>query len=278
MNPTTTNAPRTPIPVLWTGGWDSSFRVLELALVRRCPVQPWYFVHEARWTTPYEEAAMQAIRDGLAARDPEAAARILPTHRVPVADVPSDPERDRWREALHIGEQYAWISRYAAHAGVEAFELGLVGEGKIHQILGDDLEPWTHPCAGPSFRLAPHVSRLEHELFRGCTFPLLRLTKEGMRQEAEAAGFYDLLLRTWFCHKSRDGRPCGRCAPCEVAIQEGFGWRVPLDRRIQRRGRLLRRAVRAALVRALPAPVERRLRQRFGNPAGADAPPAPIHP
>ena len=36
--------------VLWTGGWDSTFRVLYLVLVEKCQVQTYYIIDPFRWS------------------------------------------------------------------------------------------------------------------------------------------------------------------------------------------------------------------------------------
>ena len=62
--------------VLWTGGWDSTFRVLELVLHWKVSVEPHYVIFHP--SAPQEMAAMDAIRQALGSD----AERILPTRAV----------------------------------------------------------------------------------------------------------------------------------------------------------------------------------------------------
>lgn len=47
----------------------------------------------------------------------------------------------------------------------------------------------------------------------------------------------EILEKTWFCHHPishpfKKGVPCGICNPCKVAIEEGFGHKIPLLNRL----------------------------------------------
>jgi len=68
-----------PVALLWTGGWDSTFRLLTLLLVERRVVQSYYIVDRPRHRpgVPAEQQAMARIRDLIARRDPDAASRLL---------------------------------------------------------------------------------------------------------------------------------------------------------------------------------------------------------
>jgi hypothetical protein len=88
------------------------------------------------------------------------------------------------------------------------------------------------PAGLPTFRLrddAPEEFRL---VFGGFTFPLMAMSKLEESQIATRNGWNDLMAETWFCHRpTRDLRPCGFCNPCQYAIEEGFGARIPRSRR-----------------------------------------------
>jgi hypothetical protein len=76
--------------LLWTGGWDSTFRLLWLVLVEQRPVQPVYLIDACRGSTGMELRAMAAIRREVARQHPEAAARLLPVHIADIADLPAN--------------------------------------------------------------------------------------------------------------------------------------------------------------------------------------------
>ena len=54
------------VHLLWTGGWDSTFRLLQLLLQQRVPVVPHYLVDDTRPSAQTELRTMACIRDRLA--------------------------------------------------------------------------------------------------------------------------------------------------------------------------------------------------------------------
>jgi hypothetical protein len=68
------------IHLLWTGGWDSTFRLIDLALTRKFRVQPYYLLDVSRRSTGHELLAMTRLRDLLERRDVAVRDRLLPIH------------------------------------------------------------------------------------------------------------------------------------------------------------------------------------------------------
>src|SRR6478672_10747010 len=69
----------TPVNLFWTGGWDSTFRLLQLLLEHRLPVAPVYLIDDTRASTQFEFDTMDAIRDALFDAYPRAHALLRPT-------------------------------------------------------------------------------------------------------------------------------------------------------------------------------------------------------
>lgn len=236
--------PRQTIQLLWTGGWDSTYRLLDLVLERRVSVQPWYVRDDERASTPLELTVMAAITDAVAARDPEAARLLRPTRFVDREEIAPVPALTAMCGQLHLGSQYEWLARLTYQERLSAFELGVEKRGsRVHGMLWGNVEP-VLGVGGRTFRLKAEVSDPDLELFRNFEFPVLHLTKSDLRQRAEARGWADLMNMTWFCHEPRAGKPCGMCTPCMVALEEGFGERIPPLRRLRPRLRLLKRSLR----------------------------------
>lgn len=65
-------------PLLWTGGWDSTFRLLSLLLGEQREVQPYYIIDSLRYrpAVPAEREAMRLIRQRLLRCHPDAAVRL----------------------------------------------------------------------------------------------------------------------------------------------------------------------------------------------------------
>lgn len=201
------------VDLLWTGGWDSTFRLLQVLLVERRPVQPIYLLNPDRNGALHEVRAMEAVRRGVLPRldDPSA---LRPT-RIHVRDqFPPGPHLRSLHDAIaarqRIGTQYVWLAAAAQALHWEEVELCVEqhadGQGLTPYLRGPDGGPSRLPGA---------------ELFGAFTFPVLHLTKGDMRELARSAGFLDLLLLRWFCHDPLAGRPCGRCRPCQLAAWDG---------------------------------------------------------
>lgn len=205
--------PTDQVDLLWTGGWDSTFRLLQVLLVEQRPVQPIYLLNPDRSSALHEVRAMQAVRGGVRARldDPTA---LRPT-RVHVRDqFPPGPHlcalHDRIAAKERIGTQYVWLAAAAEQLHWEGVELCVEqhtdGQGLTPYLRGPDGGPSRLPGA---------------ELFGAFTFPVLHLTKDDMRELARFHRFLDLLLLRWFCHDPLGGRPCGSCRPCQLATWDG---------------------------------------------------------
>ena len=206
-NPSDLAGPRL---VLWTGGFDSTFRVCYLLLVERIDVQPIYVIDPDRRSTFLELRAMAAIRDKLRERG---GARLWPTRIYNRSDYCVPPYLQRLYEAIkaraNIGEQYLWLAAIAEAEGWEGVELGEQGPPEVtdwHKIV---------------FKNPPYSDELsslpEAQLFKYWKFPLLNWSKKDMYEEAVRRGFDDILIMRWFCHRPILGRACGTCGPCRIA-------------------------------------------------------------
>ncbi len=220
-------------PLLWTGGWDSTFRLLSLLLREQREVQPYYVIDSLHYrpAVPAEQEAMRAIRQALLKRHPEAAVRLADTIECRLADIAEDAETARQYERClaigFIGGQYEWLARYCRQHGIDGMELSIHRDDKARELLADLIAP-SRDRLDPRF-----AGDCRYELFKSFRLPLFDLTKRQMQAEARAGGFEELMRLTWFCHKPRHGQPCGVCNPCIYTIEEGLGERVPLRGRMR---------------------------------------------
>ncbi len=234
--------------LLWTGGWDSTFRLLQLLLVEGREVQPFYVLDHLQYrpAVPAEQRAMRNIRELLAKRSPEAASRLQATIECRLDDVaPNARISDSFERSLKfgfIGGQYEWLARFCAQHDIEDMELSIHRDDKARELLADLVD-------ASRSRLDPRrEGDGRYELFKTFRFPLFDKTKEQMRTEARNAGFEELMELTWFCHRPIRGEPCGVCNPCIYTIQEGLGDRVPARGRWRYRLRVMPR-IRSTLAR-----------------------------
>ncbi|MCF6743611.1 hypothetical protein E9529_04860 [Blastococcus sp. KM273128] len=209
------------VQLLWTGGWDSSFRLMQLLLVERRPVQPIYVIDTGRPSTLFELRAMEAMRAGLLTRLAEPSL-LAPTAFVLASDhAPEARDAEIGHRLLHetsMGTQYLWLSGPAAALGWSGVELCI-------ERYESGLSDWQRRVFDDPGRLNGSP---ESELFRFWSFPVMHLTKEEMREVARAHGFLDLLVLRWSCFRPLDGRPCGRCRPCRLTQDEEVRFANPV--------------------------------------------------
>lgn len=232
------------VPLLWTGGWDSTFRLLVLLLHERRIVQPYYIVDRLQYRpgVPEEQAAMQRIRAALAARSPQAAARLRTTIECAMTDIQPHAALNQAYEGCltfgFIGGQYEWLAAYCAAHRIDGMELSIHRDDKARDLLAPLID------ASRTRLDAKHQGDPRYELFKGFRLPLFDLSKQNMRAVAQAGGFEDLMRMTWFCHTPRRHRPCGTCNPCIYTIEEGLADRVPFAGRLRYHLRIVPRARR----------------------------------
>lgn len=227
----------TRVNLLWTGGWDSTFRLLQLLLSHRVPVVPYYLEDPTRASTRIELDTMARITAHLRDAYPHTRELLHPLRIATVPDVADDADilaalRDVRRRSF-IGSQYAWLPAFCSQNGIDDIELGVHVDDKVQALLRPFAVEFVHPAGFHSMRVDPrHAASAEYRLFRYFSFPLFHIDKVGIAREADAAGWDAVMEMTWFCHRPVRGRPCGICAPCVYTIEEGLAWRVPPSRRV----------------------------------------------
>lgn len=214
-----------PIDLLWTSGWDSTFRIADLVIRQARTVQPWYVRDDNRRSTGRELSTMQEIRTAIADIDPSAGTRILPLREFSRETIPADAEITsnyrRLAQESHLGNQYDWLARLAKSEG-RTLELSIHRDDKAHGFLENDVVE-----DGDTYRLSDDADpRLA--LFRWFSFPVFNTSKLDMAERAREHGFQQVMELTWFCYEPLiGGKPCGYCNPCVYTQEEGLGRRVP---------------------------------------------------
>ncbi len=221
--------------VLWTGGWDSSFRILQLLFESNDSVAPVYFVNPLRRSLRHEIRAMDTISVRARARSPELETRLRPTTFIELARIPERPEVSealrRSRTGGFLGPQYDYIARYVRWAPAHGpLELCLERDCRPHVVMRDLLEETT-----------PHVYRVREAhretdvgvVFGGMHFPVLDWSKGEMGDQASRGGYRDILEKAWFCHYPVGDAACGRCSPCEQVMKAGMAYRLPRRARVR---------------------------------------------
>lgn len=244
------------VKVLWTGGWDSTFRVLQVIYRYEAVVQPYYVIDQHRQSTPVEIATMRNIADRIRSEDPKKGQRLLDLKIVERSSLSEDPSLDAMWSRLSkqgpLGTQYVWLANFMRQYDAWGLELCIHKDDRATRFVVDHAI-FRKNANGGYWELPDTVMNSDLELFRGFRFPILTMTKVKMKEAAHEMGFEHLMNMTWFCHSpTKTGEPCGVCGPCGDARIEGMGWRVPktpLSRILVRRTRRSLGRVKRAILR-----------------------------
>ena len=226
-----------PIRLLWTAGWDSTFRLLDALLVHGKSVQPYYLIDPGRPSTRHELRAMEQIAAAVTERYPQARGRMLPAAVSSVADLRPDAEItarfERLRARSHLGGQYDWLARFATQHGLADLELAIHRDDRAAEFLQAHVVR-EDGSGDPYYRLRDDPPDTDLRIFERFRFPVFDKTKRDMQRAARERGFAALMELTWFCHiPAADGTPCGRCNPCRYTMDEGLARRIPLKTRLR---------------------------------------------
>ena len=211
------------VKLLWTGGWDSTFRLIQLA-VKGAKVQPYYIILEDRRSTLKEIGQMSRIKKDLELKYNDCV--INDTIFVVGSDVKISSEitsaYDKLIKDRFLGGQYPVLS--ALSDRVSGLELS------IHR--DDKAEYFVRKLDRESSYLNSDV----FTIFGGFNYPIINYTKIKMEEEAKESGDIETLYKSWFCHTPINDTPCGYCNPCRYSIDEG------MKKRFDFRGRLYNKA------------------------------------
>jgi len=223
---------KTIFNVLWTGGMDSSFRMIQLS---KFPlrIQPFYLMDKRR----SEQRELDAITEITKAIEvhPETCCTILPLLKYPVADIPPDKEITDAFQRLHkeipIGSQYDWLARFAKlYPGIEiSFEKCETNKTYICMHTKGNFKKVTEGYISYAKLEKYNTDPDLYTVFGKFHFPLplFEITKIEEFNKYIALGFEHVINKTWFCHKPIKGEPCGVCNPCQSVVEEGLTFRLP---------------------------------------------------
>ena len=196
------------VHLLWTGGWDSTFRLLELLFEERRIVQP-HYVMRSEQCSGTEIDTMVKIRRHLTRNHPEQRKLLQPL--IIKDDISIKPnqkiaeEFEKLNKEIKINEQYLILARYCVQKKISEAELSIIA-------LEKDI--------------------INSGFFGTFTFPLLDMTKKEMLLKAKQNGWMEIMKMTSFCRRPKNGRPCGLCGPCTDALESGLIFRLPIRSRI----------------------------------------------
>ena len=220
------------INILWTGGLDSTYRVLELSQTEVI-IQPYYLAY-VNPSTQYEINAIKKITEELIKR-PETKCTLLPLIVVQASRIKANEEITTAWNKLHdlyqLGSQYDWIARFA-HQNDLTLELGIEKDFQESTILRCLSNTGGYSILNEEVMVSDNGTKEAKLVFKNMRFPLplFNMTKEDEIAQFKKWGAEDILNLTWFCYRPVNGKPCGLCDPCKTYIEVGLGCRIPKNR------------------------------------------------
>ncbi|MFB6318230.1 hypothetical protein [Saccharicrinis sp. FJH54] len=227
------------IKLLWTGGWDSTYRLCEILLLLKKPVQPIYLIDENRNSTREELLAQSHIKHTLFSKFPFTQSLLYNPEYYCVSDLRFDNYIKKnyltVKKQIGLGTQYEWLANFCNQNNISNLELGF--EKTIGSKKHDFLKQYLTKRTGidyESFVLnQKYKGEPFYELLKFYDWPIWLKTRNEMVDIAKANEFNDILHLSWFCHNPIKGKPCGRCNPCKDIIWFGFNYRLPRSAKIR---------------------------------------------
>ncbi|WP_289130536.1 hypothetical protein [uncultured Clostridium sp.] len=215
------------VNILWTSGWDSTFRLMQLLEKGEVKIQPYYIIDENRASTDIEIKKMNEIINMSIEKWNHCKELILPIKYINKNKINEYSNIinsfNKLKKQSFIGSQYEWLG--CVSHDVKELELCIHEDDKAHAFIKDyvvqkgDIE-------GKFYTISEDADEDVLNVFGNYKFPILDYTKLDMMKEAEEKNFKDIMMNTWFCHTPINGEACGKCNPCIYTIEEGMKFRL----------------------------------------------------
>ncbi len=215
------------IHCFWTGGWDSTFRILFIIFIEKKQVLPYYIIDEKRVSTRHELNVMSKIRSKLKDDYPGSSERLLDTHISKRSNIKKySGIRKQYKKIanqVHIGIQYEWLARFAYQHQLNEIELCFIKHPDEFISALDKLMRPNTIGVGHDCRMVENPEFSPLKMFQFFRFPVYHLKKTDMLDIAKRNNFLELMKLTWYCHNpDENGNPCGKCRPCLIAERSGY--------------------------------------------------------
>ena len=226
------------VNLFWSGGWDGTFRFLQLAS-QEVVIQPIYMIDRARGSWKREIRAIHEIIDAVKNGDFDLKAEILEPKtfeldwiRENCHNVKIEENYEFLREKYDLGTQYLYLALLADHLHMK-YEMGIVHQigGKSEEVILKEgvITPMENDTMeGRYFVMPKGDNESASTLFKDAILPIFFLSKKDEENISRENGWVDIMKLSWFCYNpDRNGRPCGWCNPCIDAMNTGMDWRLP---------------------------------------------------
>lgn len=235
------------VNILWTGGWDSSYRMVELSRMD-ITIQPIYVYGEGRSSENYELKAMQNILIKIDEKN-ETTAEILPIDFIRFDNIKLNNDISKAYNSItkeiHLGGQYEWLPCLALK--YNNLEIGIEKahpeqSGAINAIK--NFGEMQYDRKQDTYLLDVNNSTQNLKiLFQNLSFPIINKTGEDMKKNILLWGYEDVMENAWMCFTPIFGKPCGTCNPCKSKMETNMGFMLPSNskRRYKNRNKKISR-------------------------------------
>ncbi len=230
------------VNLLWTGGWDSTFQLLQLLIINKQVVTPFYLIHAPRPSLQIEILTMNRIKDHVFKEYPFTRELLKPTKYFSDNDIVPDTKITKAynsiRKTKHLGIQYEWLARFCKEKDMSDMQLSVEAP---KEFFDSDWISDFYPLLKEktiNFQTIYVVDPIHHkknyfQLFKYFHFPIVKISKVQMLAITTSQGLENIMGMTWFCQNpTPNKKPCGICKPCLQVIKNGMNWRLPLKSRI----------------------------------------------
>jgi len=226
------------VNIFWTGGFDSTLRVLKLIVVLKKKVRPHYILDPNRKSRFNEFKAIETIRSAIFKRFPYSRDLLYDLVIKDLRDIGKDSEFHEnyldLAKKYKIGRQYAWLASYCEENKIKGMELCLHKPGAHYSYLIDKVKLIEKD--NDSFYILKYKKSYGglSPLFQYLRLPFLEYAKLDIQEEAMKFEFSDILELTWFCHAPKlNNKPCGTCTPCIIIMEQGIRLRISFIGRLR---------------------------------------------
>ena len=197
------------VKILWTGGWDSTFRMIQLAAQGET-IQPYYIIDTDRKSSLIEIRQIHRIKEDISLKYSGCLIRDIILIELGTIKVNEKfkAAQKRLIKNSFMGSQYLWIAALAEQ--IEGLELSIHKDDKAEYFVRKLIEK------------EDDFNSDEKIIFGNLKYPILDYTKLEMEEEARTLGDLDILYKSWFCFSPVNNTPCGICNPCKYSIEEGM--------------------------------------------------------
>lgn len=217
------------VNILWTGGWDSTYRMVELSM-RKVSVQPIYVVDPARTSVQYEMNAMDEILYALKEK-PKTAATFYPIKKIKLTDIPENSDVTNAYQLFYqeadMGRQHDWLARLSMQFPMMelCIEKALGEHAPIRKSI---MRHGKLIDTGDGYIVDRNASSKELNLILGnLKLPIFDKTELDMLDNIKKWGYEDVMSHIWFCHSPIHGKPCGLCNPCTTKMTSNMAFLIP---------------------------------------------------